>query len=130
MSGPSISNDFNLPDVVRDCLSNSSHMLCDLVFQHILSQSVSDATHEKGNVLDLVITDQENLINNFTVRCYHYTYCLRSLCIIFSIHMSLLHNSSSHSQYILNFSKADMSSLNEYLLDYDYFEILNCSNVC
>lgn len=63
--------DFNCPDICWSTLTSTSpfsSQLCDIVFKHNLLQVVSGSTHVKGNLLDLVLTDTENLIGNMQIK--------------------------------------------------------------
>ena len=65
-----IIGDFNLPDICWSSLSGQcprSNLLCDFVFESNLTQLVNFPTHIKGNILDLLLTNNEDLINNLTV---------------------------------------------------------------
>ena len=58
---------FNLPDVDWDTLTGtslSSKYFCDFVFQNNL---IHTHTHLKGNILDLVLTNSDELISNVEV---------------------------------------------------------------
>ena len=62
--------DFNLPDVDWDTLTGtslSSKSFCDFVFQNNLSQLIHTHTHLKGNILDIVLTNSDELISNVEV---------------------------------------------------------------
>ena len=62
--------DFNLPDVDWSTLSAStdfSNQFCDLVFQHNLLQLVNNPTHVCGNILDLVLTNSDDMITSLSV---------------------------------------------------------------
>ena len=67
--------DFNFPDIdwATFCGSSSiSNKFCDLLFQLNLSQLVTQPTHNHGNILDLVITSDEDIIQDLTVHPCHY----------------------------------------------------------
>ena len=60
-----IVGDFNMPDICWSSLSGStsfSNSFCDFVFKHNLTQLMTTPTHEKGNVLDLVLTNVDDVI--------------------------------------------------------------------
>ena len=123
-----ITGDFNSPDIDWDCLSartKSSHLFCDFVFEHNLSQLVTNATHTKGNILDLVLTNQENLICNLTVDQTGSSIVSDHYVVFFSIQSSVSHIHQPSSHYILDYSKANMSSFNDYLLDQDYHAVFS-----
>ena len=47
--------------------SPKSNKFCDLLFQFNLSQLINEPTHYQGNILDLVITNDEDNIHDLTV---------------------------------------------------------------
>jgi len=54
-----IVGDFNFPDVCWSSLSGTSSLsnhFCEFVFDHNLTQHVTNPTHIMGNILDLVLT--------------------------------------------------------------------------
>ena len=64
-----ILGDFNMPDICWSTLtgtSTASNSFCDLLFELNLSQLVKEPTHCKGNILDLVITN-DNLITDLSI---------------------------------------------------------------
>ena len=117
-----IVGDFNLPNI--NWLSLSSHspssgLLCDFLFKYNLTQMIHHATHSKGNILDLLITNIDHLISNI-----HIT---PSRGHISSDHFHISHevtlNSHHHqnvSRYVLDYSKGDYDALNAYFLDTDF----------
>ena len=65
-----IFGDFNMPDVNWSTLTGSlatSNRFCDIVFSSNLVQLISSPTHNCGNVLDLVLTDNAENIVDLTV---------------------------------------------------------------
>ena len=65
-----ILGDFNIPDVNWNTLTATSLLsdsFCDLVFDLNLSQLIDNPTHIQGNILDLILTNQEELIHSVTV---------------------------------------------------------------
>ena len=60
-----ILGDFNIPDIDWNTLSGFSpvsRQFCDLVFDSGLSQLINCTTHIHGNILDLLLTNSEELI--------------------------------------------------------------------
>ena len=54
-----IVGDFNFPDICWSSLSGTSSLsnhFCEFVFDHNLTQHVTNPTHIMGNILDLVLT--------------------------------------------------------------------------
>ena len=65
-----ILSDFNYPDINWDMYSGTttqSSDFCDLIFELNLSQLVLSATHKAGNILDLVLTNNDELIHDVTI---------------------------------------------------------------
>ena len=65
-----IIGDFNLPDICWASLSGTSlvsNLFCDFVFEKNLSQLITCPTHIKGNTLDIVLTNDEQLVDNLSV---------------------------------------------------------------
>ena len=65
-----ILGDFSTPDIDWHTLtadSNFSIQLCNLIFQYNYSQVVTSPTHEHGNLLDLVITNNDDIISDVQV---------------------------------------------------------------
>ena len=64
-----ILGDFNMPDICWSSLSADSNFLspfCDLVFQYNFSQLIEFPTHTHGNILDLIISNCDELVSNTT----------------------------------------------------------------
>jgi len=62
--------DFNLPDINWDTLcgnSTVSDTFCDVCFEYNLSQLITCSTHIHGNTLDLLLTNNEDLISDISV---------------------------------------------------------------
>ena len=67
--------DFNFPDIDWATLqgtSSTSNRFCELLFQLNFTQLIDQPTHIHGNILDLVITNTEELIHNVTVHPQSY----------------------------------------------------------
>ena len=57
-----IVGDFNMPDICWSSLmgsSPSSNTFCEFIYNNNLAQLVTNPTHTKGNILDLVITNAD-----------------------------------------------------------------------
>lgn len=115
--------DFNFPDINWDTLSGSSlssKSFCDFVFQNNLSQLVHSPTHLKGNILDLVLTNSDELISNVEVIPPHHS--LSSDHYIISFQLSLLKSLTPRQKprYVFDFPKANLTGLCNFLLDFDF----------
>ena len=117
-----ILGDFNLPDINWPCLTShslSSDALCELIFEHNLTQLILKSTHSKGNILDLLITNIDHHISNLLIiPCSKQLYS-DHLFIFFDL---LVNHYPPHrtTSYFLDYSKGDYLAFNDYLLELDY----------
>ena len=117
-----ILGDFNLPDINWPCLTShslSSDALCELIFEHNLTQLILKSTHSKGNILDLLITNIDHHISNLLITpCSKQLYS-DHLFIFFDL---LVNHYPPHrtTSYFLDYSKGDYLAFNDYLLELDY----------
>ncbi|XP_019854575.1 PREDICTED: uncharacterized protein LOC109583601 [Amphimedon queenslandica] len=111
--------DFNSPDINWATLSASSPFslsLCDFIFSHNLNQLVLRPTHVRGNILDLVLTNQNNRIDTIQVD--------DSVCSAHSDHSLILFSIGTNSKRVMkpnkrvifDYTKADLDNLHSYLL--------------
>ena len=71
MDNTIILGDFNCPDINCQTLLASyvpSSRLCELIFDHNLTQLVLSPTHVRGNTLDLIINNCEDMFPNLRVK--------------------------------------------------------------
>ena len=110
--------DFNYPDVDWATYSGSSpkaNKFCDLLFQLNLCKLVHKPTHNQGNILDLIITNEDNVCNLF-VHPQHYQPILSDHFVVsFNINSYSDHMPSNTSQVVFDYSKADYPGLINYL---------------
>ena len=127
-----IVGDFNCPDVNWDLLSSTSPLssdLCDLVFDHGLTQLVHDPTHVKGNILDLVITNSVDRVSDIHVDSSVFS-SSDHFPITFSLKAILPKQISSHDRTIFrDYSKADFEGMQDFLLAWDFSECLSSNDV-
>ena len=67
-----IMGNLNFPDIDWDTITGSnrvSSLFCNLTFDLNLSQVIHHPTHIKGNILDLVLTNDYTLISDVKVDC-------------------------------------------------------------
>ena len=109
--------DFNITDVnwsSLDAHSLSSSTFCDHVFALNLTQLVHVPTHSHGNVLDLIFSNDPELLSNIGVNpsiSDHY---------IISCNLQTSHTTSvSTTRYKWSYSRADLPGLLDHLLDSD-----------
>ena len=121
--------DFNLPDNNRDSLRTTtmpSHCLCDLVFDYNSSQLVHEPRHNKGSILNIILTNHDHLIHNVIINNHPHPFITSYHKVIsFSFQSILSSNSRSSPAYFFNYSKADMASISDYLLEYHYNNVYN-----
>ena len=124
--------DFNMPDICWSSLTGTStfsNSFCDFVFEMSLSQLVMEATHIKGNILDLVLTNVENSICELSIDTSHPLVHSDHHSITFRINSVLPHPKSPSKRYYFDYSKADFDSLCDYLLDIDFEDCFHSDDV-
>jgi len=105
--------DFNFPDVDWCTLSGSSSKFCDLLFQLNLTQLVDKPTHNLGNILDLIITNNE-VIYDLIINPQNYKpISTDHFLISFTILVPSEYTISSPTQVIFDYSKANYHGLTQ-----------------
>ena len=126
-----ILGDFNVPDINWDRLTSTSFQsssLCDLIFKITLIQLIHHPTHNKGNILNLLITNIDNHISNIQIDPNTQFLSSGHFIITFDFNLSI-YNHSKVSRYIFDFSKADYNVLSDYLLDRDFSFCTTSNNI-
>ena len=127
----SLVGDFNFPDINWDTLSGSylQNPSVILFFQNNLSQLVHSPTHLKGNILDLILTNSDELLSNVEVIPPHHS--LSSDHYIISFQLSLLKSVTPRQKprYVFDFPKANLTGLCNFLLDFDFSPCLASVNI-
>ena len=127
-----IVGDFNLPDISWSTLTGHSpfsNALCDLAFRHNLLQLVDFPTHSKGNTLDLVFANSENLVFNL-VPSSSDTLCSDHSILSFNLSTTCSQNTSKACDSpTYDFKKTDFDGLLSFLLDVDFDPLLNSSDI-
>jgi len=119
--------DYNLPEINWDTLCGNSAVadaFCDTCFEHNLSQLISCPTHIHGNTLDLILTNNDDLVDHISAtptdslpfKSDHYA-------ITFKLSITRPQSTENVCQNVYDFSKADFPSMNDYLSN---STILNC----
>lgn len=128
-----VCGDFNFPDINWDTLTGASPhstSFCELIYKYNLFQHVSDPTHTRGNILDLILSNDTNLVHSISINsCNPLPPTSDHFKINFYISTSIPPKPKHQPQYFLNYSKADWSGLVQYLLDYDFSHIYSVSNL-
>lgn len=125
--------DFNLPDVNWNSLSGSSpfsSLFCDLVFDLNLVQLVTFPTHQKGNILDLCLTNQPNLVCDISpltdgLICNLSDHVPVDISILISYHFSY---SGPVSKFRL-FSKGNYPAMDNFLQDANLEDFFNSVDI-
>jgi len=123
---------FNFPDINWSSLyasSELSNMFCDFIFDCNLTQHVSQPTHVKGNILDLVLSSASVTIDNLSVVPFSSLILSDHFVISFSPSMVLKHLTKSGPSYVLDYSKTDYGSICDYLMDVDFTSCFPCSDI-
>ena len=133
-----ITGDFNLLDINWSFLtghSSSSNSFSDFVFDNNLVQLVGSPTHVGANVLDLVLTTDDQLIEDLCVCKPNQSFCSDHLMITFNYsHRSSPPNSQqlprgNSTHLVFYFPKVDMEGLRSYLETTDFSVCFQSSDV-
>lgn len=103
--------------------------LCDFVFEMNLAQLVTESTHVKGNILDLVFTNVENSIHDFSISNSHPLIPSDHRTISFKINCIYSPRQRTSHKPFFDYSKADLGALCDHLLDTDFSDCLYSDNV-
>ena len=126
-----IMGDFNSSDINWTTLSASSpfsHSLCELVFKFNLQQLVTSATHLRGSILDLVITNSPDLIASMQIDsniCSNYS---DHYLISFSILSSRLCTPIRKTK-IFHYSRADLEGLFLFFANQMYLNTMDINSL-
>ena len=126
-----IMGDFNAPDIDWLTLSGESQYclsLCDLVFDFELSQVVQVPTHNKGNILDIVLTSIPEAISNVNATPIT-SFNTDHLAVMFQVSHLLDVSPTILSKQVYDYSKADWPGLVDHLLDFDFGPLFNNDDI-
>ena len=112
--------DFNLPDVNWNIFCGNSlatEEFCDMCFKFNLLQLITHSTHIHDNILDLLLTNNEDLIS-YTLVC-HNDNVLSFDHFPFTFKLSFVRQipSESNVHNVFDYSKAEFHRMNEYVLN-------------
>ena len=127
-----IVGDYNMPDICWSTLTGTStfsNSFCDFMYEMNLTQLVMDSTHVKGNILDLVITNTENLISDISIADSHSLISSDHHRVSFKINYILPPSRGTSHKFFFDYSKADFVGLCDHLLDSDFGNCLLSSDV-
>ena len=128
-----INGDFNSPDICWSTLTGqvpSSISLCNLTFNHNLSQLVDIPTHNSGNILDLVLSSPSinacelTQVSHPVLQSDHFILSFKFLSTSTNPQPHLNNPSSKFA-----FKKADFDGLSSYLLDFDFSSYYNSTDI-
>ena len=114
--------DFNAPDIEWSTLSASltnSQAICNALFHLNMTQLISEPTHVKGNILDLLITNIDNYISDILVNSPSINLASDHFPITFNL-AATYSPPKTAVRFVYDFTKADFNGLNNYLLDVDF----------
>ena len=118
--------DFNFPKIRWSSLcdqSPQSDAFCDFVFRHNLIQVLNFPTHCKGNILDLVFSNSDSLVENIS----HFSPSFSTLIIIFFLFPSLLLRNPLGNQFSLSHLTSNKPTLSTYPLSCWTLTLVSCS---
>ena len=110
--------DFNLPDIDWFAIMgtyNSSTCLCDFLFDYNFKQHIFEPTHEKGNVLDLVLTSPCVSVTNLTIHSLSSLSFSDHFIITFDLFCNTMSVVESKAVYVFNYD-----GNTSFLLDSDF----------
>ena len=114
--------DFNFPDISWSSLlgsSMSSNVFCEFIFDCNLTQHVTQPTHKKGNILDLVLTSPSVNIKHLSVNPQLLSEFSDHFIISFDVSFSPSANISKL-LCVFDFSKTNFTDICSFLLDFDF----------
>lgn len=116
--------DFNFPGVDWSTLTGqtaASNRFCEFMFDNNLSQLVSTPTHAGGNILDLVITDEDDLVRELRIHSpTESPFPSDHYLISFGISIVPQLDPTAGTPSVFDYSKADWAGLCNFLLDVDF----------
>lgn len=129
-----IMGDFNVPDIRWPTLSSDtdfSTQLCDLIFQYNFTQLIESPTHVQGNILDLVITNSEEVVSDISVHKEESPLIKSDHYLVgFKVTSSPSnHQVDDEPVYFFDYSRGDYEGLNEYLYNIDFLDCYQSNSV-
>ena len=106
---------------------NTQQSFLDLFDNLGLSQLIKEPTHEKGNTLDLILTDRTDSITDLKVLAQNSICKSDHFPITFKLTATVNRKKSSKRQ-IYNFKKANWTKLNEDFSNVEWNDIFNRNN--
>ena len=120
-----IIGDFNFPDIDWSVLMGTSNCFCNFVFDCNLTQHVSEPTHVKGNLLDLVLSSASVVVNRLTVYPLSLVDFSDHHAISFDFCCSVSSVPKCKPGYVYDFRNTDYESISSFLLDSDFSAVFD-----
>ena len=128
-----IIGDFNLPDIDWDLLNGESRQstnFCELIVHLNLCQLITSSTHNAGNILDLILTNNDQLVHDIVIRYVHPSGLSSDHFIItFKVLVSSLTKVQVPQESTPNYSKANWEAMNTFFNQYDFGELYGTSDL-
>ena len=127
-----IVGDFNFPDIDWSSLQGSSFLsnyFCEFIFDCNLTQHVTEPTHVKGNILDLVLTSPSITIDQLSVNSSSDANLSDHFLIHFIPFCNISSTVKSKPGYVYDFSKANYNSMCDFLLDSDFSALFESMDI-
>ena len=116
--------DFNYPDIDWNSYSGSSSQssdFCDLISELNLRQLVVSPTHRAGNILDLILTNNDQIIHDIVVyNTLPSDLSSDHFIILFEVLLTRIPQVGPPCTSTYNYSKANWIDMINYLTDYDF----------
>ena len=128
-----IIGDFNLPDIDWDLLNDESRQstnFCELIVHLNLCQLITSSTHNAGNILDLILTNNDQLVHDIVIH-YALPSSLSSdhFIITFKVLVSSLTKVQVPQESTPNYSKANWEAMNTFFNQYDFGKLYGTSDL-
>ena len=122
-----ILGDFNFPDIDWDTLggeSKHSTNFCELISDLNLCQLIASSTHKAGNILDLILTNNDQLVYDIITNPVLPTGLSSDHFVItFTISVPQCYQEHSSHGSFFNYSKANWEEMNFYFSQYNFNEL-------
>ena len=124
--------DFNLPNINWQTLNGNtetSALLCEFVYDHDFDQLVTEPTHYKGNILDLILTNCPRIVHDVTVGLSNSSISTNHYIISCSLQAPVLPPGRPKPRNVYNFRKADFGQLVDFFLEYNFEPCLSSTDL-
>ena len=129
-----ILGDFNYPNIDWQTLYSHNHhssAFCDLIIDLNLWQLIDSPTHSAGNILDLVLTNNDAVIHNLSANSIlppnltsdHFTVEFNIVCT------PTTSSNSTRARFYYNYTKADWDGMLEFLTHYNFNPLYSLTDI-